>query len=81
MKESLRFAAEVMAMKLDPDNKHFPKILATKQAIASSMLTATTRVRDGLLKPGTDDGFAAVRRALDQAEQGDAFDDGADMFD
>lgn len=67
----MTFASQVMAMKLDPDHKNFPKILATKQAIASSMLTATARVRDQLLKPSVDDGFSKVLAAISAGEDED----------
>lgn len=67
---SLAFAKEVMQMKLDPDNKHFPKVLATKQAIASSMLTATARIRADTLRPAQDDGMDQVLEEL-RREAGD----------
>lgn len=57
---TMAFAREVMEMKLDPDHKNFPKVLSTKQAIASSILTATARVRDGLLRPTGDDGLGSI---------------------
>lgn len=60
-------------MPLDPDSKNFAKILGIKQSIASSMLTATARVRDQLLRPGADDGFAKVLAAIRAgAQEGDA---------
>jgi hypothetical protein len=61
---SLAFARQVMEMKLDPEHKNFPKVLSVKQAIAQSMLTATARVRDGLLKPREDDGMDEVLRRI-----------------
>jgi hypothetical protein len=61
---SLGFAREIMEMDLDPENKHFAKILSAKQAITQSMLTATARIRAGLLKPSEDDGMDEVLAAL-----------------
>ena len=42
-------------MKLDPDDKNFPKVLSTKTAVMSSVLTATTRVNDGALRRKNND--------------------------
>jgi len=57
---SLAFAKEVMALKLDPDDKNFPKILGTKQAVAASILTASVRVNDGALKAKNEDRIAQL---------------------
>lgn len=54
-----------MALPLNPDDKNFPKILAIKQAVSSSILTATARVRAGDLRPTNDDGLSAL---LDQVK-------------
>lgn len=61
---SLGFAREIMEMDLNEDSKHFAKILSAKQAITQSMLTATARIRAGLLKPSEDDGMDEVLAAL-----------------
>jgi hypothetical protein len=57
---SLTFAKEVMALPLDPDDKNFPKILGTKQAVAASILTASVRVNDGALRAKNEDRIAAL---------------------
>lgn len=54
-----------MALPLNPNDKNFPKILAIKQAVSSSILTATARVRAGDLRPTNDDGLSAL---LDQVK-------------
>lgn len=54
------FAQEVMDLPLDAGNKHFAKIISVKQAIATAVLTATTRVRPGDLREKDDDGVGAL---------------------
>ena len=45
-----------MEMPLDPESRNFAKVLGTKQAIASSILTATARTRqDQLQRTGVDE--------------------------
>ncbi len=61
----------VMAMPLDPEQPNFAKVLAAKQAVASSMLTATARINAGLLRPQSDDGFEKVRQAMERARRGE----------
>lgn len=69
---SLDFAERIMAMNLDPDHKNFSRLLGIQQSIASSMLTATARVRDGLLRPSNDDGLADLLKALNAPSEADA---------
>ena len=57
---SMAFAREVMALELDPEHKHFAKVLSIKQAVASSILVATARVNSGSLRPSGDDGLADI---------------------
>lgn len=61
-----------------PTDKNFGKVLQIKQQVAQSLLTTTVRVRDSLLRPTSDDGFAAVRAAIDAAEEPD--DEDVDIF-
>ncbi len=63
------FAEQVMDLQLDPTDKNFAKVLAAKQAIASSMLTATARMRGGLLQPGAEDAVEKVLRLIREAEE------------
>ncbi len=65
---SFDFAEEVMALVLDPADKNFAKVLATKQAVASSILTATARVRAGDLRPKNEDGISAFLQRLKAGE-------------
>lgn len=65
---SFDFAEEVMALVLDPADKNFAKVLATKQAVASSILTATARVRAGDLRPKNEDGLSDFLRQLKDGE-------------
>ncbi|MCH9837065.1 hypothetical protein K0U83_15475 [bacterium] len=57
-----------MALVLDPADKNFAKVLATKQAVASSILTATARVRAGDLRPKNEDGLSDFLRQLKDGE-------------
>lgn len=66
---TMAFAEEVMSMKLDPQDKNFAKVLSVKQSIASSILTATARTREGLLRPEQSDGMDVVFDAI-RAEGG-----------
>lgn len=61
---AFQFAAEMMALPLDVNNKHFAKIISVKQAIATAVLTATTRVRPGDLRDKDDDGIGALLAAV-----------------
>lgn len=44
-----------MALELDPDHKHFLRVLAAKQAMASSIMTASVRVDASGLRKQTND--------------------------
>ncbi len=56
----MKFAEDTMAMDVNPEHKHFARIMGMKQAISSSVLTATARVNSGALRPGGDDGLDAM---------------------
>lgn len=58
-----------MKLELDPLDKNFPKVLSSKNAVMSSVLTATVRVNDGDLRRKTDDGIAKVMKMI-EAEGG-----------
>lgn len=57
---SMDFAEYIMRLEVDVNHKQFARVLAIKQSVSSSILTATARVRAGLLRPTNDDGLAAV---------------------
>jgi len=44
-----------MDIELDPDHKHFARILSAKQAITSSMFTASVRIDAAGLRKQTND--------------------------
>lgn len=58
-----------MNLELDPLDKNFPKVLSSKNAVMSSVLTATVRVNDGDLRRKTDDGILKVMKMI-AAEEG-----------
>lgn len=66
-KLAFAFAQEVMELPLEPSDKNFSRILATKQAIATAMLTATVRVRPGDLRDKDDDGVGLLLARLKEA--------------
>lgn len=57
----------------DVDEKHFARVLAIKQQMAQSIFTTTARVRDTLLRPGTDDGMSRVLAEV-RAARGESID-------
>lgn len=67
---SFDFAEQVMAMELDPDERNFGKLLSVKQSIAASLLTATTRIRAGDLRPAGKDAVADILRRLKDEDDG-----------
>lgn len=62
--KALAFAERIMDMELDPENRHFAKILSSQQAITTAILTATVRVRPGDLRDKDDDGIGALLAAV-----------------
>jgi hypothetical protein len=50
-------AKAVMAMELNPEHKNFARLMSAKQSVLASVFTATARVREGLLRPSSDDGL------------------------
>lgn len=66
------FAEQILEMPMPKaDDKTFAKVLSIKQAVAQSVFTTTARVRDGLLRPASDDGFAKVQEAMRRAQNDD----------
>ena len=61
---SLQHAKDVMKLELDPLDKNFPTVLASKNSVMSSVLTATVRVNDGDLRRKSDDGIAKVLKMI-----------------
>lgn len=62
---SFKFARDVLEMDLpDPGDKSYIRILNLKQSVASSVFTATTRVRAGDLRDREDDGLDSFLRQL-----------------
>jgi hypothetical protein len=62
---SLKHAKEVLRLELDPLDKNFPKVLSSKNAVMSSVLTATVRVNQSDLQRKTDDGIKKVLAAIE----------------
>jgi hypothetical protein len=62
---------KIMQMELDPEHKHFAKVLGVQQSIISSVLTTTARVASGRLRGKENDHLAEiiadVRKARDDA--------------
>lgn len=74
----MSFVEDIMDMPMPKaEDKNFGKVLQIKQQVAQSLLTTTVRVRDSLLRPTSDDGFAAVRAAIDAVED---LEDDVDIF-
>lgn len=72
----MNFVRDVMEMPVPPPtDKTFGKVLQIKQQVAQSLMTTTVRVRDGLLRPTSDDGFDRVRAAIDAASAAQNDDD------
>lgn len=59
-KLAFQFARDIMELPLNPTDKNFGKLLSVKQAIATAVFTATTRVRPGDLRDRDDDGVGAL---------------------
>jgi len=77
----MKFVEDVMDMDIpDPDERTFGKVLQIKQQVAQSLFTTTARVRDGLLRPATNDGMDAVLAAVRQAQNDDRADAAIDIF-
>lgn len=64
-------AEDILDMPL-PDTNHrtYGKVLGLKQSVMASVLTATARTRDTLLRPVNDEGLEGLL-ALVNAESGD----------
>ena len=66
---SLKHAKEVLRLELDPLDKNFPKVLSSKNAVMSSVLTATVRVNQSDLQRKTDDGIKKVLAAIEAEDR------------
>jgi hypothetical protein len=64
VKLALRHVRDILQLELNPEHKNFLRVLSAKQAASSSVLTATARVREGLLRPVNDDGVEALLRRV-----------------
>jgi len=74
---SLDRALEIMRLTVDQNHPHFARILATQQAVISSVLTTTVRTDHGVLRGKVRDKYsemlaAARRLAAERAAQGSA---------
>ena len=69
VKLSLKYVRDILELELNPEHKNFLRVLSAKQAASSSVLTATARVRDGLLRPVNDDGVEALLRRVKGTEK------------
>ena len=52
---SFDYARQIMEIELDPDHKHFARMLSAKQSVASSMMTASVRIDASGLRKQTND--------------------------
>jgi len=64
----LAHAQAVLEMALDPNDKNFPKVLSTKTAVMSSVLTATTRVNDGALRRKNNDRIGQLLEEMNRPD-------------
>jgi len=55
-------------LKLDENDKNFPKILSVKKEVMASVLTASVRMNDGSLRKKNNDRIAAL---LDEVKRAD----------
>lgn len=58
----------VMELEVDPDHRHFARILSAKQQVASSMFTASVRVDAAGMRKQTNDRLGEIL-ALVKAEK------------
>lgn len=65
---SLAFAKQIMEMKLDPDDKNFPRVLAAKQSVASSIMTAAVRTKNDELNTRSTDKVAQLLEEIEADE-------------
>jgi len=61
---------EIMQMELDPEHKHFAKILGVQQSIIGSVLTTTARVASGQLRGKENDHMAEIIADVQKARNG-----------
>lgn len=59
---------KIMSMELDPEHKHFAKVLGVQQSIIGSVLTATGRVSPGRLRGKENDHMAEIIAAVQKAK-------------
>lgn len=57
-----------MKLKLDPDDKNFPKVLSAKGAVMTAVLSATAKVNDGAFRKKNDDRIAELLEEVQRAE-------------
>ena len=61
-------AKAVMQMELNPEHKNFARLMSAKQSVLASVFTATARVREGLLRPSSDDGLDDILARIKGAD-------------
>lgn len=66
----MKSALDIMAIELDPDHKHFAKILSVQQSIIGSVLTTTARVTSNRLRGKENDHMADIIDAVQKARSG-----------
>lgn len=68
----MQYAEDTMQLEVNTEHKHFARIMGMKQAISSSILTATARVNSGALRGTTDDDLGAILARVKGATGGPA---------
>lgn len=61
---------KIMQMDLDPEHKHFAKVLSVQQSIIGSVLTTTARVSSNRLRGKENDHMAEILDAIKKAKSG-----------
>lgn len=61
---------KIMSMDLDPEHKHFAKVLSVQQSIIGSVLTTTARVSSSRLRGKETDNMAEILDAIKKAKSG-----------
>lgn len=65
---SLRRSRDIMLMTLDPDDRNFPKLLASQESIAKSVFTVTARINDTELRRKQNDKIGGLLEEIKQAQ-------------
>lgn len=66
---SFKYADEIMRLPIDPEHKHFARILSAKQGVASSMFTASVRVDSAGMRKQTNDRLGEILALVKKERQ------------